>query len=179
MNQRIVISNLQYFPSIASFSALLGASKIIFDNNLNYNRSSYFNKCKIAGANNVILLSVPLKKAKTNKQKISEVEIANYENWHLQHWRGIQSAYKKSPFFEMYELELEQIFLTENQKLLDLNLKIFGWLKTVFNLSTEIVFAKQFVAIENEFTDLRFALKPTQIPTWFKQEKYFQLFEHN
>jgi hypothetical protein len=116
-----VLIELQYLPSVQYFSKLLAYEQLIIEQWENYQKGSYRNRCHIAGANGLQILSVPLEKGKHQKLPIQEVRIAYRQPWHLQHWRSIRSAYANAPFFPYYSEAFEAIYLERPQFLFELN----------------------------------------------------------
>jgi hypothetical protein len=49
---------------------------------------------------------------------MKDVLIDNDSNWQIQHWRSIKSAYNRSPYFQYFEPELQQIFTTKYEHLI-------------------------------------------------------------
>ena len=54
-------------------------------------------------------LSIPL--LHSSSRKMDEIEISYAEEWRKNHWRAIQSAYSKAPFFAILAAEMEELFL--------------------------------------------------------------------
>ncbi|HZK62546.1 MAG TPA: WbqC family protein, partial [Puia sp.] len=81
----------------------------------------------IAGANGIISLSVPLQHGRNQQLPMHEVKIAWSEPWQSLHWKSIQSAYNRSPFFDHYRDELNLLFCSKVEKLMDWNLECLEW----------------------------------------------------
>lgn len=112
-----VVAPLFTFGSVQWWVALLQANHVLLDEHEHYQKMTDRNRYKILGANGSILLSVPLSNGRNQRKAMADVEIANETNWQMQHWRGIVSAYNRSPFFFHYQPMLEPIF-TKNWKYL-------------------------------------------------------------
>lgn len=122
---------------------------LLIENEENYQKQTYRNRCKILTSNKLEVLTVPIIDS-TKKIVIKEVKIDNTQNWQSSHWRTIQSGYGKSPFFEFYADNLRVIFKKQYSFLFDLNQEILTlclkWLKvakevsitTEYNKSPEI-----------------------------------------
>ena len=91
------------------------------------------------GANGTLSLSVPLEGGRDQKVKWKDVKINYAEPWQRIHWRGIQSNYRKAPWFEDYAPELEQLFLRKEKYLLDLNLKSMEYCLQRLKLKVDIL----------------------------------------
>lgn len=116
-----VILHPTYFPSIASFVAMVNAEEVTFETDDNFLKQTYRNRCYIYGANGKLGLNIPVIHSQKNRQKYREVKIFNDDNWQSNHWKSILSAYRTSPFFEYYEDELQPLFNTKAEYILDYN----------------------------------------------------------
>lgn len=114
-----------YFPSIATFVAIIKAETTVLEVHDNYQKQTYRNRCYIYAANGKLQLSVPVVFSQKNRQKYSEVKIANDYQWQDNHFKSLESAYRTSPFYEYYIDELQPLFTENFDYILDFNLKCF------------------------------------------------------
>ena len=114
-----------YFPSIATFVAIAKADKVVMEVHDNYQKQTYRNRCYVYAANGKLQLSIPVIFSQKNRQKYSEVKIANNYNWQNNHIKSLESAYRTSPFYEFYIDELQPLFKETFATILDFNLKCF------------------------------------------------------
>ena len=114
-----------YCPSIATFVAIAKADSVIMEVQDNYQKQTYRNRCYIYAANGKLQLSIPVVFSQKNRQKYSEVKIANTYKWQDNHWKSLESAYRTSPFFEFYADELQPLFTETFDTILEFNLKCF------------------------------------------------------
>jgi len=177
-----IILEAQYLPSIQYFSKFVQYDNVCIEKHEHYSKGSYRNRCHLASANGLLRLSIPLKKGKNEQQPITEVQIAYDENWPVQHWQGIRSAYGKAPFFEFYGEELQSILYSKPTFLFDLNLRLLDWLleNIQFPRTYEVTSAYQ-NNYEKPIIDFRNGIFPKKSrqkedPT-FKTAKYSQVFE--
>ncbi|WP_053975550.1 WbqC family protein [Mangrovimonas xylaniphaga] len=120
-----IVIHPTYFPNVAHFAALLQAKTITLEMCDNYQKQTYRNRAYIYAANGKLLLNIPIKHTQKNRQLYKDVKIANDTDWQLLHWKSLESAYRTSPYFEFYEVDLEPLFKTPFEYLLDFNLKCF------------------------------------------------------
>src|SRR6202790_5862619 len=106
----MIISELQYFPPITFFTALYKETYVYFDIYEIYRKMSFRNRCLIAGAQGIISLSVPLQDGRNQQLPMNEVLISDTDNWQSRHFKSIQSAYNRSPFFEYYKNEIAGLY---------------------------------------------------------------------
>ena len=128
-----------YFPPIQYYSKLIKKEKIIIEQYEHYGKQSYRNRCDIYGANGLLTLSVPVIKGARKKIITKDIKIEYVEDWRKVHFKGIESAYRKSPFYEYYIDDIEPIFSKEYKYLLDLNNDILGVLNEILEISPDIV----------------------------------------
>ena len=172
-----VILHPTYFPSIASFVAIVKASNLIFEVADNYQKQTYRNRCHIYGANGKLTLNIPVHHTHKNRQLYKDVAISNEINWQIQHWKSLQSAYRTSPFFEFYADELASLFLTNEQNLMTFNFKCFSKILNCLQLDINYQKTASFEKKVNNTVDLRSMVnarkeKPIEL------ESYTQVFEN-
>jgi len=97
-----LLIELQLFPGPAFFLAALSTGKVYLEACEHYQKSTFRNRFYIAGSHGPVRLSVPLLKGKHQQMPITEVIMDDRQDWRGQHWKTIQSAYGKSPFFYHY-----------------------------------------------------------------------------
>ena len=150
----------QYIPGIAYFSLLVGASEIIIDRHENYIRQTYRNRSEILGANGAITLTVPVERGRS-KQRMSDAKVDNSARWQKIHWRSIQSAYGKSPFFEYYADQLVACYEKRYRFLLDVNHDLMSCLLGLSDLSIEYSYSENYIDTEHvDIQDCRSLIIP-------------------
>jgi hypothetical protein len=176
-DQYMIVSELQYFPPVTYLSTLYKESYVYLDIYETYRKMSFRNRCIIAGAQGTISLSVPLKDGRNQNLPMNEVLISDKENWQTRHFKSIQSAYNRSPFFEYYQYELSGIYQTAFSRLVDWNLHCLNWVKEKLNWSAEIRFTETSVPFHAEgFEEVRNIVLPKNYSQW-NPVKYRQVFE--
>lgn len=120
-----IIIHPTYFPNIAHCVAMAQAEEVLFENEDNFVKQTYRNRTYIYGANGKLALNIPVIHSQKNRQKYKDVKIFNQENWQSLHWKSLLSAYRTSPFFEYYEDDIQPLFNTKSDYILDFNLKCF------------------------------------------------------
>ena len=149
-----------YFPPIAYFSCLQKAETIYIEQYENFGKQSYRNRCEIMTANGVISLTVPVVKA-NSKTLLKDLKIVYATDWQKLHFRGIESAYKNSPYYEYYIDDLLPFFQKRETFLLDLNQAILYCLFDLLKLKRDVRLTTDYIHTGNpEFTDLRNTFHP-------------------
>lgn len=136
-----------YLPSIATFVAIANAEKTTFEVCDNYQKQTYRNRMYIYDANGKLPLTIPVIYSQKNRQLYKDILISNDENWQDLHWKSIQSAYSSSPFFEFYKHELQPLFTTKYENLLEYNFKclelVYECLQYPFEYETTDIYQKK------------------------------------
>ena len=127
-----VLIEAQYLPSLAYFSVLASASKIIVEKFEHYEKQTFRNRCYINTVHGKETLTVPVT-SKHGKPAITDIRIDYSQKWLNNHWRTIQSSYGKAPFYEYYSEDLHAIMFKKFERLYDMNLELLTmclkWLK--------------------------------------------------
>ncbi len=126
----MILADLHYFPPVSFFYASYAETNVVFSEYDAYRKMSFANRCLIAGANNIIGLSIPLEGGRQQKASMKEIRVSPAEPWQKQHWRSLMSAYNRSPFFDHYSGDLEKLYHTKQLFLLDWNRTCMEWIKT-------------------------------------------------
>lgn len=168
-----VVSSFLTFPAISWWMQVADAHTLVLDGAEHFEKMSYRNRYRISGANNSILLSVPLVNGRNQRVPMKEVQIFNGDNWQVQHWRTLVSVYRRTPYFEHFEHTLRPLYETKFDLLTDFNRATIQWAQKQLKLNIEIQesaeYIKQYAA---EVTDIRNVEKPgTPLP------HYYQVFE--
>ena len=152
---------LHYLPCVQYFSKLAHYPVVYIEQQENYQKGSYRNRCHIAGANGILRLSVPLRQGKNEQQAIRELEIAYKEAWQARHWASIRSAYGSAPFFEYYAGRLQPHFEQQTIHLFDYSLALLRTLIELLQLDCELRLTEEYVQEPPEgCIDLRNTIHP-------------------
>ncbi len=116
-----ILLSTAYLPNIQYFSKLLGFDDVSIEVHDNYQKQSYRNRASIYGANGALDLVIPVKRPGGNNTKTQDVLIDYDMPWNKTHWKAIVSAYKYSPFFEIFEEEIRILYKKKFKYLLEWN----------------------------------------------------------
>ena len=137
-----VLIETHFLPSLEFFCAVCTADQIDIEYHEHYVKQSYRNHAVVNTANGLHKLVVPLNH-KGNRTLIKDVKIDYSQAWVNNFCRTIESAYRKSPYFEHYaddllkQLSGKHVHLVDlNFHLLELCLKWLGWKKEIIATKT-------------------------------------------
>lgn len=142
----------QYLPNVEFFTYLFKHEVLRLEAFENFQKQSFRNRCLIRGANQVEMLIVPVKKTGT-KMQARDVQIDYKENWEKQHWRSIQSAYGKAPFYPYFADYFRQILFKRHKFLFDLDVDLISVCLRLLELERGIEITEQFMPLTNEVQD--------------------------
>lgn len=167
------------FPNIYWWSCVLPAQMVILDSEEHFEKMSFRNRYMLACDKGPLTLSIPIKEGRQQRKPMKDVLIDNSTNWQIQHWRSIKSAYNRSPYFQYFEPELQKIFTTKFEHLVDfsqasINL-IVQLLGRKFQFENAVVYQKEYeltmLDIRTHFRSNQYNLLQSMYP------KYHQVFE--
>jgi len=172
-----IVLPLTYFGNVSYFRHFVSKNKLLIDDGEPYLKQTYRNRMRILAANGPLELSVPIKSTKGKILSIDQIEISYDENWPLNHWRSIKSAYKSSPFFEEYEEDIMVLIFSEPQKLIELNKLIIDRVIILLDIEKDYLFSSEHI-LPSKFNDLRTFFKPSKSPEFENAKPYQQVFNY-
>jgi len=116
----------------------------------------------------------------SGKTPIAEVLIDHSQKWVNNHWRAIQSAYGKSPYFEYYADDLHDILYSRPPLLYELNKRLLSMCLKALRIDVPVKETMAYIKIvQNGVLDLRNAIdvkNPTSMNRFFTPVPYAQVF---
>jgi len=173
------IIELQYLPQPEYFALLIQEPNLQIDAHEFFVKQTFRNRCRILTANGIDDLSVPVLGA-GKKILTKDIKIDNDQKWLNRHWRAIQSAYGKAPFFEYYADELQEIFNKKHDFLIDLSHDLLTQCLEFLEFDLDLQFTKEYHDLRNQSeNDLRSKLTPksnSNLIKSYNQVNYQQVF---
>ena len=120
-----------YLPNIQYMSKILNGMPFLIEIHDTYQKQSYRNRATILGANDPLDLVIPVKRPQGNHTKTCDVLLDYDTPWMQIHWKAIISAYKHSPFFDIFEEEFRPVYRHPKKYLIDWNLYLLETLSTI------------------------------------------------
>lgn len=156
-----VLLSTAYLPPVEYFIAILQAKKTYLEVQEHYIRQTYRNRCLIATAGGVHALSIPVSKLLPNHCPIKDIKIDYSENWQRAHWKTIETAYNKSPFFLYYRDYFEVFYTRETTFLLDFNSQMLEVIGSLLHVQIRMIPTESYVKETSAgCRDLRQAINP-------------------
>jgi WbqC-like protein len=134
---KCVINQPNYIPWRGYFHQIRKADVFVFYDDVQYDKHGWRNRNRIKTGNGPIWLTIPVikKGAVKNHTPINEIFIDWTRNWSSKHWKTIEQAYGKAPFFEAYASTLKQIYEQRYDKLADLTIQVTILIAGVLGIS--------------------------------------------
>jgi len=168
-----------YLPCLEYFCALLPFDKLVLEKHEHYVKQGFRNRCHINTAQGPIRLVVPLT-AKHHHAPFKDIRIDYRGKWQNNHWRSIQSAYAKAPFFEHYATELRTVLYRDFDFIFDLNLAVLSFCLNSLGLRKELSETKDYEReVDLQICDLRSQItskKPYSSRAIYQPQPYHQVF---
>jgi WbqC-like protein family len=173
-----ILIETHFLPSLEFFCAIKGAEEIQIEYHEHFVKQSFRNHAIINTANGIEKLTVPLT-SKGNRTLIKDVKIDVGQNWRNNQWRTIQSAYRKSPYYEHYADDFNKILFKPHTFLVELNLDLLSFCFEMLQWEKNIVPTETYQAHAEDRIDLRniiLSKKPFHIREFYKPVSYQQVF---
>lgn len=171
-----VILPSAYLPPVEYFFYLIKAKRVYIEQFETYPKQTYRNRCVIYSEKGEMPLIIPVTKPQGNHSKTKDVQIMNAENWQLNHWRAIESAYLASPYFLFYRDELEEFFTEEHKGLFQFNFKLLKVICQLTGITPDLEFTGSFIKEPSGALDMRYRISPKKPPTLEYFPAYIQVF---
>lgn len=174
-----ILLSITYFGPIQYYSKWASGYPLLLEAHENYPKQTFRNRCVIASANGRLNLTVPVVRETRVKVPIREVRIDYSEMWQKNHLRALESAYRKSPFYNYYIDDLLPCFEQKPTYLFDLNLALSSTLNELLKLHAKPQLTTTYEDGNNDMFDFRHAILPTKAiaDPLFRTPVYPQNFE--
>lgn len=166
-----------YLAPIAYYSHILQCEgEILLEKHEHFPKQTYRNRTSIHAANGLLDLTIPIKKTKgLPRSQMKDVQISYEDDWQRLHWMTLQSAYRRSAYFEFYEDDFVSFYKQEYPYLMDFNQGLNVLILRLLKINKSVVETQGYEEAYPDVLDLRTSIHPkknikTNVP-------YFQVFE--
>ena len=115
----MLVTDYQYFGNICFIELLYKEKQVCFDSHAPFTKMSFKNKMVILSAQGPLALTIPIVGGRDQKTSIQDICIAYDAPWQAQHFKALKTCYKRAPYFEYYEADLEKLYSTRTECLVD------------------------------------------------------------
>jgi len=178
-----VLLPLTYLGPLQLYCRYFESANIFVEQYDTYQKQSYRNRCDIYGANGRLSLIIPVKHEKGKRLKVKDVRIDYATDWRRLHWKGIESAYNSSPYFEYYRDIFDPYYRKEFVFLIDICMSLNEEILNILGISARPKLTEKYVFSEvlTESIDLRSIIHPKENienDPAFRIVEYTQVFSH-
>ena len=174
-----VLLSSAYLPPVSFFTAIKSGGDVLIEQYDNYCKQTYRNRCRIATAGGIQVLTIPVVKSDTPKQLVKDVRISDHGDWRRQHWNALESAYMNSPFFMYYQDDFRPFYEKKYEFLIDFNTELTELILKLAGMDKNIKLTESYSRPTPGINDLRSLIDPQETsqnrPYWqvFKQKYGF------
>jgi hypothetical protein len=176
--ERTLVIELHCLPGIAYFCLIQKYNNLRLEVCESFQKQTYRNRYRILTANGMQQLTVPVQNANSHLP-IGEVTIDYSVNWMKDHWRALQSAYGRSPYFEHYAPQFEAQLFSEEMMLINFNEQLLSLCLDISDIKPEVsktgTYQKVLVGDQVDFRS-RIHPKKTGDFDFFIPRAYLQVF---
>lgn len=145
-----------YFGSIGYIKSIVDADHPVIELNEHFIKQTHRSRCEILGPNDLLRLSIPVKRLHGSKTAVKDILIAD-DTWRSQHWKSIETAYNSSAYFDYYGSEIEELLNHKESSLWKYNQyileRVFDWL----DIDKAIQFSDHYIdAPQNDYRTTSF-----------------------
>lgn len=171
-----ILLSTSYLGPVEYFAQIFTADEVILEQQEHYIKQTYRNRCLVATANGIQSLTIPVIKVNGNRTKIKDIQISYLENWQINHWRTITSAYSHSPYFLYYNDLLKPYYFKKFKFLFDFNFQLIKGLLNALEIDKKIKLSESFeVNPGKEIHNLRNSFNP-KVESHINFTPYIQVF---
>jgi hypothetical protein len=128
----------QYLPWLGFFDKIRQSDCFVYLDQVQYKEREYQNRNRVRTKEGWMWLTVPVKSTGLGRQRIRDVEVDNSSDWAKKHLASLEKCYNRAPFFKEHRQFLEEVYSAQWEKLVDLNIKITGYLLEQFEITTPV-----------------------------------------
>ncbi|MDR2844346.1 MAG: WbqC family protein [Candidatus Symbiothrix sp.] len=170
--------SIAYLAPVEYYVQLYQSPQVLIEQQDNYVKQTYRNRCVIASANGLQTLSIPIIKPETPKILTRDIRIAGHGDWQHLHWNAIVSAYRSSPFFEYYEADFRPFYEKQPQFLFDFDEQLRELVCSLVDISPNVIYSSEYIkTVSGDTLDLREAIHPKKPAVLNAFKPYYQVFE--
>ncbi|WP_282638478.1 WbqC family protein [Sphingobacterium thalpophilum] len=166
-----------YLPPISYFHVIQENNlPVVIEKYEHFQKQSYRTRARIASANGVQDLIVPIKHGNKDRIPMKDIRISYEFDWQRLHWLSIQTAYRSSAYFEYYEDDFSHFYNEKFDYLLDFNMAQLELLFKLVKLNRTLSFTEEYRPSEPGSPDYRDCIHPKKESILTSPKEYYQVF---
>lgn len=153
---KCVILQPSYIPWRGYFHQIAKADIFIFYDDVQYDKNGWRNRNQIKTPQGLQWLTIPVntKGVVSGKTAINQIPIVWDKPWNVHHWRGIQFAYKKAPFFKYFFDFFNDVYLKHPKYLAEFTIPLTIEISNLIGIkNTSFIRSSELGELTGEKTD--------------------------
>lgn len=172
--------SIAYLPPVQYYSKLITYPEINIEQFEHFPKQTYRNRAYIYSPNGRQILTVPLKN-RTERTITKDIRICYNDPWQKLHWRSMEAAYRRSPYFEYYEDDLAPFYNEQKHEfLVDLNMELMQFINSLLKINVKYRFTSDYEKTYPNVNDYRNIISQKAEPgadQTFVVKEYSQVFD--
>ncbi len=134
---KCVILQPSYIPWRGFFHQIAKADVFIFYDDVQYDKRGWRNRNTIKTAHGTQWLTIPVSASGVQQEgtPINQIKIQNETAWQEDHWKTIEQAYAKAPYFDQYAYMLYEFYKHRTNYLADFTVATTVALASILGLT--------------------------------------------
>jgi hypothetical protein len=150
---RVSIVQSNYVPWRGYFDLMALSDHFVLYDIVQFTKNDWRNRNLIKTRDGLLWLTVPVGQAGKFGQRIDQVE-ATDDRWRIKHWRSIEQAYARAPYFSEYRDRFEELYLgSSERRLTRINSAFLGMVAEALGIRTPIASAGDFEELPTDRVD--------------------------
>jgi hypothetical protein len=171
----MLITDYQYFGPICFIELVYKQKQLCFDKEAAFSKMSFKNRMVILSAQGPLNLTIPILGGRDQKTPIKDILIAYDAPWQAQHFKAIKTCYKRAPYFEYYEADIEKLYTTKKEYVVDFLEDCHQFIQKSIKGKWELIDCKE--PINEEAVKEILPWQPNNYEQFAIQHPYMQVFE--
>ena len=153
---KVAIHQPHYLPWLGYFAKWAAADVFIMLDTVQYEKNGFQNRNRIKTRAGPQWLTVPVHASLGTP--LDDVTIDTSQPWRARHWRTIEHAYARAPYFHRYRRSLAELYEREWSRLAPLARASAAWIAAALGITTPVRLASELAVLEPDPTGRLVAL---------------------
>lgn len=138
MPARRVIGIVQptYLPWLPFFERMAAADVFVLLDDVEYSKNSFLNRNSVKTSGGRHLLTAPVLYTGHSHASINEIEVDEKVHWRAKHWRTLDQAYARAPYWPQFRAEIASLYDRPYRRLIDVMLPFVELMRNAFKIDT-------------------------------------------
>ncbi|HKT60115.1 MAG TPA: WbqC family protein [Gemmatimonadales bacterium] len=137
----VSIHQPEHLPWLGFFDKVQQADLFVLLDTTQFAKDDFQNRNRIRAGVAPAWITVPVYTRGLSQQRIADVAICNDQNWPGRCLGLLRAHYRKAPYFAAHAPFFERVYASSWTKLVELNVRLIGYLADQLGLTTRVVLA--------------------------------------